>query len=268
MLATTCRCRFRRARPRCSGRPARASRRSCGCSTGWPTRTRARCASTATTCASWTRSSCAAAPVLVPQLPAPLPGTRGRQRAVRAALVRPRGRRRAPGWTAPASTRSFADRDASRLSVGEQQRVMLARALALEPEVLLLDEPTSALDETRARRVEQTLRDLRDGVSIVLVTHDRAQAERLDGAHRPRWTRGRFGSDRGQRREHHARARWRLAGARGGRDRGLVLAPGRARAGHRDRRRALVRPADRRRLRDPGDLRLGQPAGSWSRCWR
>jgi ABC-type methionine transport system ATPase subunit len=75
----------------------------------------------------------------------------------------------------------FAEREADRLSVGEQQRVMLARALALEPRVLLLDEPTSALDERTRDRVEQTLGDLRrrTGISLVLVTHDLAQAERL-----------------------------------------------------------------------------------------
>jgi putative ABC transport system ATP-binding protein len=74
---------------------------------------------------------------------------------------------------------SYAEREAAQLSVGEQQRVMLARALALEPEVLLLDEPTSALDESARDEIERTLRELREGVSIVLVTHDRAQAERL-----------------------------------------------------------------------------------------
>jgi ABC-type cobalamin/Fe3+-siderophores transport system ATPase subunit len=76
---------------------------------------------------------------------------------------------------------AFADRDASKLSVGEQQRVMLARALALEPRVLLLDEPTSALDEAAREAVEGTLRRLRarTGISIVLVTHDIEQARRL-----------------------------------------------------------------------------------------
>jgi putative ABC transport system ATP-binding protein len=76
---------------------------------------------------------------------------------------------------------SFAGRTASRLSVGEQQRAMLARSLALEPRVLLLDEPTSALDEGARGAVEATLLHLRErvDVSIVLVTHDLAQARRM-----------------------------------------------------------------------------------------
>jgi putative ABC transport system ATP-binding protein len=76
---------------------------------------------------------------------------------------------------------SYAGRDASRLSVGEQQRAMLARALGLEPDVLLLDEPTSALDEEARGAVEATLVDLRERVdaSIVLVTHDLEQARRM-----------------------------------------------------------------------------------------
>jgi ABC-type proline/glycine betaine transport system ATPase subunit len=76
---------------------------------------------------------------------------------------------------------AFAEREADRLSVGEQQRVMLARALALEPRVLLLDEPTSALDELARDRVEETLLGLRArlGLSLVLVTHDLEQAGRL-----------------------------------------------------------------------------------------
>jgi putative ABC transport system ATP-binding protein len=76
---------------------------------------------------------------------------------------------------------AFEDRDASKLSVGEQQRVMLARALALEPRVLLLDEPTSALDGTARAAVEATLRRLRarTAISVVLVTHDLDQARRL-----------------------------------------------------------------------------------------
>jgi putative ABC transport system ATP-binding protein len=76
---------------------------------------------------------------------------------------------------------AFEDRDGSKLSVGEQQRVMLARALALQPRVLLLDEPTSALDQAARDAVEGTLRRLRSrtAISLVVVTHDVAQARRL-----------------------------------------------------------------------------------------
>ena len=76
---------------------------------------------------------------------------------------------------------AFADRDGAKLSVGEQQRAMLARALALEPRVLLLDEPTSALDVDTRDAVERTLNSLRERLelSLVLVTHDLEQARRM-----------------------------------------------------------------------------------------
>lgn len=117
---------------------------------------------------------------LVPQLPALLLGTVGENlryaadlagkeldgdRCLRLAGLDPR----------------FAERDVGELSVGEQQRAMLARSLAQQPRVLLLDEPTSALDPAARNAVEATLLGLRRDldVSLVVVTHDPEQAGRL-----------------------------------------------------------------------------------------
>jgi phosphate transport system ATP-binding protein len=68
---------------------------------------------------------------------------------------------------------------AASLSVGQQQRLCLARALAGEPEVLLLDEPTSALDPQSVEAIEELILRLRERHAVVLVTHNLGQAERL-----------------------------------------------------------------------------------------
>jgi tungstate transport system ATP-binding protein len=76
----------------------------------------------------------------------------------------------------------FGRRPARRLSGGEQQRLALARALARNPEVLLLDEPTASLDPAATKGVEEIIvRIAGAGVKIVMATHDLGQARRLAG---------------------------------------------------------------------------------------
>jgi phosphate transport system ATP-binding protein len=68
---------------------------------------------------------------------------------------------------------------ASTLSGGEQQRLCIARALAVEPEVLLMDEPTSALDPIATKRIEELVGELKHRVTIIIVTHNMQQAMRV-----------------------------------------------------------------------------------------
>jgi phosphate transport system ATP-binding protein len=68
------------------------------------------------------------------------------------------------------------------LSGGQQQRLCIARSLAVQPNVLLMDEPCSALDPTSTRRVEETIDELRGEVTVVIVTHNMQQANRVSDA--------------------------------------------------------------------------------------
>ena len=97
---------------------------------------------------------------------------------------------------------SLASRNPQSLSVGQQQRVSIARALALEPEVLLMDEPTSALDQAARQRIEDLIGRLNKelGLTTVVVSHALDQVERLadrvvllvDGRSEGEWSKEEF----------------------------------------------------------------------------
>lgn len=71
------------------------------------------------------------------------------------------------------------DRNALSVSGGQQQRICIARALAVSPEVLLMDEPTSALDPKSTAKIEDLVEQLKDRYTIVIVTHNMQQASRI-----------------------------------------------------------------------------------------
>lgn len=68
---------------------------------------------------------------------------------------------------------------ATSLSGGQQQRLCIARSIALEPDVLLMDEPTSALDPIATSKIEKLIKNLSEKVTIIIVTHSMAQAQRI-----------------------------------------------------------------------------------------
>jgi phosphate transport system ATP-binding protein len=76
-------------------------------------------------------------------------------------------------------TKDRLDEPAFALSGGQQQRLCIARSLATDPEIVLFDEPTSALDPIATRRIEELVQELRERVTIIIVTHNMQQAARV-----------------------------------------------------------------------------------------
>ena len=104
------------------------------------------------------------------------PRLSGERRSQRLTELLERSLRQAALWE---EVKDRLDEPALRLSGGQQQRLCLARTLALEPEVVLLDNPTSGLDPLSTAKVENSLQQLKDDYTIVLVPHSVQQAARL-----------------------------------------------------------------------------------------
>ena len=99
----------------------------------------------------------------------------GRKNEISAELVET-SLKRASMWT---EVKDRLNDPAISLSGGQQQRLCIARSLAMNPEVLLMDEPCSALDPGSTRRIEETILELKESMSIVIVTHNMQQAQRV-----------------------------------------------------------------------------------------
>jgi phosphate transport system ATP-binding protein len=84
--------------------------------------------------------------------------------------------KRAALWN---EVKDYLKKHAFELSGGQQQRLCIARALATEPEVILMDEPCSALDPISTQQIEDTIAEIKDTVTIVIVTHNMQQAARV-----------------------------------------------------------------------------------------
>ena len=115
---------------------------------------------------------------MVFQRPTPFAGTV--RENLRVALAEGTDERFGEALAQAALDETFLDRDATRLSGGEAQRMCLARTLVTGPEVLLMDEPTSALDEDTGRELERLACErAKEGLPVLWVTHDRAQVDRI-----------------------------------------------------------------------------------------
>jgi tungstate transport system ATP-binding protein len=99
-----------------------------------------------------------------------------------ASVPRDRRRQRASRLLEQVGLAELAERPARRLSGGEQQRLALARALARDPDLLLLDEPTANLDPAATRSLEEIVRTAaRSGIKVVMASHDLGQVRRIGG---------------------------------------------------------------------------------------